>query len=194
MKPIAKLFITLLLLSLFSLSLLKRKFKTKGGKKIFESCSKSKECESELVCAHDEGEDIKKCEETKCQEVRKFGYKCLKRSNAKCEKANECYNNECIEGRCKVSAKQFLGDCTYHYFKEECAENSYCTKTDKGYKCLGGADHPCEHNFECYNNSCGLGKFGPKSCNSFAEKAMKNSVSWAFADVNFKKIIFGNKK
>lgn len=168
---------------------------TKTPKKLFEDCTKSDECDSSLVCAHDGGKEIQQCDEKKsCKEFKQYALKCLLRSNSVCKKNEECFNNECVSGRCKISEKHFLGKCTYHYLSEECAENTYCAKNLDDYKCLGGAGHPCERDSECYNNSCGMGPLSVKVCNSILDKALKNTVTWAFKDVSFKKILLGKKK
>jgi len=163
-------------------------------KELLAKCSNTSECEDGLVCSHDKGKDIKQCEEEpkqkeKCNEFKRKFSRCLRKSNQICSENKECYNDECIYGKCRISEKQFLAVCNYHYLSEECEENTYCAVSGITYKCLGGVGHRCEEDHHCYNGSCGLpGQKSPKTCNINFGKVLKNTNSWVFKDVHTMKL------
>jgi len=160
------------------------KEKKSHKKELYAECAKSDECDYGMVCALNEGKDKKECDEKKkCQEVKEKSLVCLRISNQDCELNKECYNNECVEGKCKPSAKKHMGSCSYHYLSEECEENTYCNKKGGEYKCLGGNDHPCQLNDECWGGTCGLYSSGKeKTCLKFSDRIIKSTLTYFIGD------------
>jgi len=156
------------------------KSSTKEDKKaLHAACSKSDECQYGMVCALNEGKDIKECEKDKCQEMKEKSLVCLLKSNQSCRENKECYNNECVNSRCKPSAKKHMGSCSYHYFSEECEENTYCSQKGGDYVCLGGPGAPCEKDNECQGGVCGMmERMIKKTCLNIGERVLKSTVSY----------------
>ena len=90
--------------------------------------------------------------------------------------------------------KKFMEDCTYSYISEECEVNTHCAKfSDTNFKCLGGNNHPCKSNSECYNYSCGITPISEMKCNSLGVKMMKSAAGWMFQGVEISPwdLVFG---
>ena len=89
---------------------------------------------------------------------------------------------------------KFMEDCTYSYLSEECEANTHCAKySGTTFKCLGGTDHVCSSNIECYNYSCGKTPISEKTCNDLAWKMVKSAAGWMFEGVDLSPfhLIFG---
>ncbi len=92
---------------------------------------------------------------------------------------------------------KFMEDCTYSYISEECEANTHCAKfSETKFKCLGGNDHVCSSNSECYNYSCGKTPISEKTCNSLGWKMMKSAAGWMFQGVEISPwdLVFGYSK
>jgi hypothetical protein len=155
----------------------------KGTQHINEKCEKDSDCVGDLICV---AAYIKPdCDKDTCK-FEKVKSVCRVKPNEDCTQDDHCASNKCDNKRkCSDYKRKFLEECKYSYIWNECEQNTYCTITNNNsYKCLGGPNHKCEKDSECYNQRCGVGIGG--ACLNLAEKVMRDTVGYMFSGVTMK--------
>ncbi len=172
-----------------------RKIKKKEGTKhVNQECEKDLDCvkTGSLICVAKNIEP--NCDEKECKlEIVKSV--CRMKQDEGCTQDDHCASNECKDQKCSGYKRKFMEECIYSFIWNECEQNTYCTKTaDDKYKCLGGPNHECNEDAQCYRKRCGVGK-GQGLCLDLAAKVLRDSVSYMFKGVSLKNVIgIGNKK